>query len=242
LGVAALGALALAGALSGCVSTQQKATWAHVESARIIVSQGSTVVRHPGRELGVTSVTLLRTGDRVAVAVGLRNLTARALSDLPISVGVRPARGPLVYLNRAAGLDYFKTHVAEVPARAAITWVFTGRRPRRPDALHGRPFALAGVAIKPPTTVGRSLPRVRAVLAKLSPAGKLKVTVTNLSSVPQPELQLYAIAGGARGDAAAGSATVAELGTGRSITTSIGLIGRPAGAPVQLEALPTLFQ
>jgi hypothetical protein len=240
-----LAVVTLGAGVTGCVSTQQKAGWAHIEAARTIVSQGSTFVRHAGDELRVTGVTLLHDGTRLAVAVGLRNVTGHALNDIPISVGLRGSGGAVVYLNRGAGIDYFRTHVAEIPSAGSLTWVFTGRRPRRPLRLGSRPFAVVGDETAAPTTVGRALPRVRAVLATRSPAigdGELRVTVTNLSAVPQPELQVYAIAAGARGYTAAGSATVAELGTGSSTTTSIGLIGRPSNARVRLEALPTLFQ
>ncbi len=240
LAVATLGAT-----MSGCVSTQQKAGWAHIEAARIIASQASTLVRRPGDELRVTRVTMLRDGSRLAIAVGLRNATGHALNDVPISVGLRGRRGAVAYLNRAAGLDYFRTHVAEVPATASLTWVFTGRSPRHPLGVGGRPFAVVGDETAPPTTVRRALPQIRAVLAPGTPSagdGALRVTVTNLSAVPQPELQVYAIAGGTRGYAAAGSATVADLESGSSTTTSLGLIGHPGDARVRLEALPTLFQ
>jgi hypothetical protein len=243
--VAALAVVAPGVAVSGCVSTQQKAGWAHIENARIIASQGSTVVRRAGDQLRVSRVTLLNDGSRLAIAVGLRNATGRALNDVPISVGLRPPRGAPAYLNRAAGLGYFKTHVAAVPARGSVTWVFTARRPRHLHQPGERPFAVVGDALRPPTTVARTLPRVRAVLSPTSSAagnGRLTVIVTNLSPVPQLELQLYAVARGRRGYAAAGSATVADLGTGSTTTTTIGLVGRPGGARIQLEALPTLFQ
>jgi hypothetical protein len=243
--VSPLAAVTLGATVSGCVSTQQKAGWAHIEAARIIASQGPTLVRRAGDELRVTRVTLLHDGARLAIAVGLRNVTRHALNDVPISVGLGTPGSTRVYLNRAAGLDYFKAHVAEVPARGGLTWVFTGRRSRHTRGLGGRPFAVVGDETAAPTTVRRALPRIRAALAAGSSGagdGELRVTVTNLSSVPQPELQVYAIAGGTRGYEAAGSTTVADLESGSSTTTSLGLIGRLGNAQVRLEALPTLFQ
>jgi hypothetical protein len=242
---ASLAAVGLGLVASGCVSTQQKAGWAHIAAARIIASQSSTDVRRPGNQVRVTRVALLHDSGRLAIAVGLRNITGRALNDIPISVGLRGPHGDRVYLNRAPGLDYFKAHVAEIPPGAGLTWVFTGSRPRHPWRLGGRPFAVVGDESAPPTTVTRGLPPIRAVLASPSSAagdGTLRVTVTNLSALPQPELQLYAVAGGTRGYAAVGSATVANLGTGGSTTASIGLVGHPGDIPVQIEALPTLFQ
>lgn len=228
-------------ALSGCVSTEQKATWLHVEDARIIARQRPTVVTRPGGQVRVIGVTLLRAGGRLAIAVELRNLTGQAVNDVPISVGVRTRGGARVYLNRASELDYFKTHVAVIPARGSLTWVFTGRGRR---GLEGRPFALAGSESDPPVTVARSIPALRARVATAAvPAGShaLRVTVTNLSSIPQVGLQVYAFAGDGGHYSAAGSATVASLATGQSTTTRVDLVGRVHGAQLQLEALPTLF-
>jgi hypothetical protein len=257
-------AAGLAFALAGCISTEQKATWLHITDARIIASQHSTVVRHPGDAVRVTRVTLLHSGKRVAVVVGLQNVTARPVNDIPISVGLRPSRGPRVYLNRAANVDYFKTHVAAIPARGSVTWVFTAHRHR---PLAGRVFAVAGSESSPPVTVARALPALHAVLAAEAARGTsasgsgasaatpsaprapartggsdVTVTITNLSAVPQVGLQVYAVAGGSGRYSAAGSATVPELGTGKTATARIDLIGSPHGAPLQLEALPTLFQ
>lgn len=228
--------------VSGCVSTEQRAGWAHIEDARIIASQSSVIVRRADRQVRVTRVSMLDAGGRVAIAVGLRNTTSHPLNDLPISIGLSIARGATVYLNRAAGLDYFKTHVAEIPPRKAITWVFTGPRPRH---FSGRPFAVAGSQTAPPITVADSIPSIRAVLSSArQPAGDraVRVTVTNLSSIPQVGLQIYALARAAGRYSAAGSATVANLEAGNSTTTRVELVGRPRGAPVQLEALPTLFR
>ena len=68
------------------------------------------------------------------------------------------------------------------------------------------------------------------------------MTITNHSSVPQPDLHVYAVALAAGHYAAAGSASVSNLNTGDSKTLKLDLVGRPRGAAVQVRALPTLFQ
>lgn len=235
----ALAAIAAAAGVGGCVSTEQRASWLHVQDARTIASQHRLIVTRSGDQLRVTSVTLLRDRHRLAIAVGLRNVTAHPVNDIPISVGVHSRGGARVYLNRAANLDYFKTHLAVIPAHGALTWVFTG--PRRPG-LDRRPFAIAGPQSDPPVTVARSIPAVRAsVTGAVRLGGSVRVTVTNLSSIPQVGLQLYALAGNGRRYSAAGSATVASLGTGQSTTTRVELVGPVSGAQLHLEALPTLF-
>jgi hypothetical protein len=172
--------------------------------------------------------------------VRLQNETTRPLNDLPISIGTATSSGDRTYLNRAPNLDYFKTHVAVIPASATVTWVFTGRRGR---PLSGRAFAVAGSRSSPPITVARAIPRVSAAIApRASGSRALRVRVTNRSSVPQLSLQVYAVALAAGRYSAAGSATVASLAAGKSTTVSVGLIGRRADSNVQIEALPTLFQ
>lgn len=234
-----LAAAALAAALSGCVSTQQKARWNEIANARLIASQNPTLVRHAAADVRVSGVSIVRQGDRFAIAVRLRNQTTHPLNDLPISIGTVTRHGARTYLNRAPNLDYFKTHVAVIPPSATVTWVFTGHR----HPLSGRAFAVAGRQSSPPVTVARTIPRLSATIAPgASGSRALRVTVTNRSSVPQVSLQLYAVALAAGRYAAAGSASVASLAAGKSATVSLGLIGRRPDPNVQIEALPTLFQ
>jgi hypothetical protein len=233
-------ATALSVALSGCVSTQQKARWNEIANARIIASQNPTLVKHAASAIRVTGVSIVRQGDRFAIAVRLHNETTHPLNDLPISIGTVSRSGGRTYLNRAPNLDYFRTHVAVIPASATVTWVFTGRR-RHP--LSGRAFAVAGSRSSPPITVARAIPRVSTVIAaRASASGALRVTVINRSSVPQLSLQVYAVSAVAGRYSAAGSATVASLAAGKSATVSLVLIGRRPDPNVQIEALPTLFQ
>ena len=239
--VTATATVALSVALSGCVSTEQKAAWVHVEDARIIASQGPVVVWHAGREARVTRVALLRTRGRVAIVVQLHNATSHALSDLPISVGLRRPGGARVFLNRVAGLAYFRTHVALIPAGSSVTWVFTALARRHAT---DPPFAVVGSEASPPITSAHTIPPVAAVLASATRAQDglvLRILVSNRSSIPQTGLQVYATASSASRYAAAGSATIPNLGAGDSTTTSVRLVGRASRAQIRLEALPTMF-
>jgi hypothetical protein len=232
--------LVLAAALAGCVSTEQKAAWQHVEDARIIASQSATVVRRAGDQARVTRVSLLRGGSRLAIAVQLHNPAARAVNDLPISVGLSRGRTRSL-LNRAAGLSYFQTHVAVIPARSSITWLFETRSPR-PSA--GRVFAVVGNEARPAITVASQLPQIDAAVKHTTHAAgrlRLRVQITNRSSIPQAELPVYALASSGDRLAAAGSATVGLLDGGASTTVDLGLIGRAGNARIELEVLPTLF-
>jgi hypothetical protein len=144
-------------------------------------------------------------------------------------------------LNRAAGLDYFRTHVAAIAARSSVTWLFETSSPR---GVAGRPFAVVGDEARPPITVATVLPHIDAAVRRTTQAAgrlRLQVQITNRSPIPQDELPVYAVASSGDRLAAAGSATVSRLGGGASTTVNLGLIGRAGHARIQLEALPTLF-
>jgi hypothetical protein len=243
LGFAA--AICVALALGGCVSSEQKAAWAHVESARIIASQNATVVVHPDPQIRVTGVSVVTGPGRVAIVVGLRNLSPHPVNDLPISVGWREPDHRSRYLNQRAGLSYFETHVAEIPGAGRITWLYSGPAPRRPSgASLARAHALAvvGRPSRTPITVARRIPPVRAALVSAD-ARVLRVTVTNLSSIPQVPLQVYALALTGGRYSAVGSGTVAALSPGSSTPIRLDLVGHTTGHQhITLEALPTLFQ
>jgi hypothetical protein len=243
LGFAAVVGVALA--LGGCVSSEQKAAWAQIESARIIASQNATVVAHPDPQVRVTRVSVVTGPGRVAIVVGLRNLSSHPVNDLPISVGWREPDHRSLYLNQHAGLGYFETHVAEIPGAGRITWVYSGPAPRRPSrASRGgaHAFAVVGPPSRTPITVARKIPPVRAAL--VSAHGRvLRVTVTNLSSIPQVPLQVYALALTGGRYSAVGSGTVAALSPGSSTPMRLNLVGRTTvNRQITLEALPTLFQ
>jgi hypothetical protein len=245
VGLAAAVAAALT--LGGCVSSEQKAAWVHIESARIIASQNATVVAHPDPQVRVTQVSVVTGPGRLAIVVGLRNLSAHPVNDLPISVGLRePAHGSL-YLNRHAGLSYFETHVAEIPGGGRITWLYSGPVPRRSSrasrtSLAGaHAFAVVGRPDRSPITVASRIPPVRAAL--VSADGRvLRVRVTNLSSIPQVPLPVYALALAGARYSAVGSGSVAALSPGSSTPIRLDLVGHTTGhQPIILEALPTLF-
>jgi len=217
--ILALGALVL----SGCVTTQQRNERYKLRADRTLAGRRPLLVRRPGSDVRIGHVTALRGADGSAVAVELENRSGHALSDVPISVGVGRTR-----LNARGGLDFFQTHVAAIGAGARVTWVFTTRR-RIP---RGRPFAVAGDAARAPAT----LPRIDVAPAA---GGAL---VRSRTDVPQYGLPVYALARRGGRLVAAGRATVAQLGSSRSATVGLRMVGAPRGAHIQLEALPTIFE
>jgi hypothetical protein len=215
--------VACALALTGCVTTQRRNERYKLRADRTLASRRATVVRAPGADVAVTRVAGVRAARGGAIVVELANRTDRPLSDVPITVGVGRAR-----LNARAGIDFFQTHIAAIPARGHVTWVFTTRR----AIPHGRPFALVGSAARSPA----HLPSISAALARSG------AVVRNASDVPQYGMPVYAVASRGGRYVAAGRATVADLGGGAAAAVRLSLVGVRHGAPLQLEALPTIYR
>jgi hypothetical protein len=229
--------------LAGCDSTQQQAARARLKAERFIASASPTVVRRSNADVRVVGVMLLRGSAGDAITVRLRSRATQPLNDLPISVGIVARGGRRVYLNAAANVDYFKAHLASIGARGSVTWVFT--TPRRLP-VSAAPFAVVGARASVPPTAVRALPRIDVAQAQAPTASsrgwRLRVRVSNVSAVPQYELQVYAV-GLERGrSVAAGRATIGQLGTGSSQTLSLSLLGDRRPRAVELQALPTIFQ
>jgi len=236
---AVMAALALT-VLTGCDSTQQQAARARLKAMRFIASGSPTVVRRGSSDVSVSGVALLRGPGGDAIAVRLRSSATHPLNDLPISVGVLARGGHHIYLNAAANVYYFKTHIASIGARGALTWVFTTSRDLPASS---KPFAVVGARPTVPATRVSALPRIEVAPVHAGATGsRVQVLVTNASAVPQYELQVYAI-GLARGrDVAAGRATISHLGTGSSQTLDLTMLGGAGATSIELEALPTMFQ
>ncbi|MGO9907903.1 MAG: hypothetical protein ACLP4R_13240 [Solirubrobacteraceae bacterium] len=227
--------------LTGCVSTQTVATRARLVDARIIASQSQTEVRQANPSVSVEVPVLIHTATGDAIIVSVRNDSARQLTDLPISVGVRTSSGRTTYLNSSTTLDYFQSHIAAVGPDASTDWVFTkftvGALPR------GRVFATVGVPRLHPT-LSRSLPFVAVSLRAryLATGGViLKLSVLNRSVIPQYDVPVYAVALRHGREVAAGRTAVTHLGTRGTSTSLLALLGSSHYDSLRLVASPTIF-
>ena len=251
LTLGSLAGLAAAGSLTACSTTQQEAARLQLNSARIRASEVPTRVTVPGHAVRVARVALVTAGGRTAFIVQVHNPATRAVSDLPISVGVRIGARRTVYVNSQSPQEYsyFDAHLPMVAARGTLTWVYTTDRHL---PAHSRPFAIVGG--QPSPAIGRvnQVPVIRAsaLTGTLATAGarsrggasRLAIALHNLSGVPQYQLQVYAFAQTAGRYVAAGGITVSHLGSQGSKTLSLGLLGSLDHARLQIEALPTIFQ
>jgi hypothetical protein len=226
--------------LTGCVSTQTVATRARLVDERILASQKVTEVTRANPAVTVRAPVVIRDHTATAIVVTVRNDSARALTDLPISVGLRTHSGRENYLNRSTDLGYFESHIASIGSRATTTWVFlTGAR-----IPPGRVFATVGVAQLHPS-LSRPLPSITVSLRATQPERDdqvtLNVSILNRSAIPQYSLPIYAVA--LRGDreVAAGRTTLAHIGTHATTTSTLELLGSFDYQSLRLIASPTIF-
>ena len=226
--------------LTGCVSTQTVASRARLVDARILASQIPTEVTRANPAVTVGAPVVIRDRAATAIVVTVRNDSARVLTDLPISVGVRTHSGRDSYLNSSTDLGYFANHVASIGPGATTTWVLTTGARIPP----GRVFATVGVAQLHPS-LSRSLPSITVSLRAMQPERgdqvTLKVSILNRSAIPQYSLPIYAVA--LRGDheVAAGRTTVAHIGSHGTTTSTVSLLGSLRYGAVRLIAPPTIF-
>lgn len=231
---------AAAAVLVGCTTTQEKAARLQLNNARIRLNETALRLGAPSAAVRVVAVRLLtgRSPRGAAVVVVLRNRSARAVSDLPVLVGVNLPKGGRADLNAAAGESYFRNHLPAIRADGTLTWVLTVDH-RLPAG--GTPFAKVGSAS--PTigaTIG-TLPLLQVASAARSGAGA-DLTVRNSSGVTQYQLPVYAVARRGARWVAAGQATIEELDGGASTQVRLPLVGNPAGATLSFEAPPTIFK
>jgi hypothetical protein len=236
--IRAVGVAAIAAGVCGCVTTQEKNARTILLNQRELASETGLKVPRENPSVRVLGISVVRGAGADALAVRVLNTSRRPLTDLPISIGVWTRAGHRVYLNQAANIGYFDTHVASIGAGGLTTWVYTARA--LPGAA-GRPFAAVGFPRLPRTTGAPHLPLITAAPRGGAVDGALRVAVTNRSGIPQYGLQVYAVA--VRGARAIGAArgTIAELDGGEQAAISLRLVGDTAGAQVQTYVLPTIF-
>lgn len=214
---------------AGCTTTQQRNDRAKLSAKRLLESRRALLVTTPTPDVAVERVGLAKRGRSVAVAVVLRNRTQQALTDLPVTVGLRARGRKDRPLNHAGGLGYFQTHVAALGPGERTVWVFSTRRARH---LRGTPYAVVGAP-------AARRPRIPAIA--VSPAGPGSARVMNDSGIPQDHVPVYAYARRGERVVLAGRASVPHLAPGAAKDVRLSLTGAADGAPLVLDAQPTTF-
>ena len=236
-------ALALAAlTLAGCETTQEKSAKLEREAKsheRIAgpAAAGLSITR-AGRGATVTQTAVVRSSEGAAVAVRVRNLTGRALRDVPIEIHVRDASGRSIYANTLAGLGAPLRSVALLPAHGELTWVDDQIQPA------GTPASVVAL-LGEGTPVGGAVPTIAVTSTKAAEASGggpgAEGRVVNGSAVAQRELVVFAVARRGASVVAAGRAVVPELPAHGSAPFQVFLLGEPHGAQLEFSAPPTTF-
>jgi hypothetical protein len=237
----AVGAVALLalGALTGCDSTQQKNGRAELKAKRELGSRKLPVPARGNPHVRVVRAALVRgKAGSGAIVVKLRGTGPKPLTDVPIAVGIRGSDGRSRLVNAKRHLNWFQTHVPAIPAGGTVTWVYKGARGVKAG---DRAFAKVGVPPRPALSSASSLPEIDAAPAP-GHAAKRRVSVENVSDVPQYGLQVYAFAQQGGRYVAAGKTEIEHLGTGQRVTVAVPLTGSVRKRPLRVEAIPTMFE
>jgi hypothetical protein len=224
-------------AATGCTTTQQEAARLRVNSARLRQTEFGTRISAGNRHVAVSSVALVHRAGSYALVVSVRNVSTTAVSDLPMLVGYTVGHHRAVYLNAAPGVEYFQSHLPGIAAHGRLRWVLVSARRVPP---HARLFARVGPADSAAPTLPSQLPRL-SVNAEAGGAGQLRLRVINRSSVPQYELQVYAVAYRGSRIVGAGAATVEQLASGSSEPLTLRVIGNAVDTQLAVAAPPTIF-
>jgi hypothetical protein len=240
---AAVAGAGVAALLSGCSTTQDEAARLQLNSARIRTAELRTVVRSAGSAVQVRHVSLLTSHGASTFVVTVHNQDARAVTDLPISVGVTVKGHHRIDLNTHSTqeLSYFDAHLPRVAAGETVSWVFTTTR-RLP--ARARPFAFVGSHPSPAASAGATAPtiaaRVTGTQGTANGGALLQVTLRNGSTIPQYQLPVYAVAARGGRVVAAGALVVPHLGSRKTLSVRVPVRGSVSDARLNVAALPAI--
>ena len=224
-------------AVAGCATTQQEAvrlgsTRRGSESAR-----SRPRSRIAGRALRVTRVALDRGRGGSAIVVRLHNPGRRTVSDLPISVGIRKGAARQRPLNVRSPAEFwsFDAHVPVIaPGRDRDLGLYDDAA----GAGRARPYAIVGArpSVRAPSVTTAPVIEPIAAGAATTLASRSRCTID--SSVPQYQLQVYAVARHGRRYVAAGALTVPHLDGGGTAPVDVPLLGHPAQGRLDARGAP----
>jgi hypothetical protein len=231
--LAALAALALA--LAGCESTQEKSARLEKTSKHArAVEQGLSIAK-PSAHVHVVSALLVRGSSGAAAVVTLRNDSARALKAMPLEITVKDVAGRTLFRNDAPGLEQALTSVAALPAHGQLTWV----NDQVPSS--GAPASVSALAGEAPAASG-PVPRLEVSgvhSSEESGSAGAAGSVRNRSRMTQTNLVVYVLARRGGRVVAAGRAVLPEVAAGARVPFQAFFVGDPTGARLEASAPAT---
>ncbi|MBN8866226.1 MAG: hypothetical protein J0H98_01610 [Solirubrobacterales bacterium] len=224
--------------LAGCQSTQDRSAELEADGADL-VKQTKRDIGAENRQIDVVEQVVLSDVNGTAVAVVLKNTGNEGLTDAPIQINVKDAKGRSVFKNDLAGSEPSLLQVPVVKPKSEVYWVHDQvvptAKPKSVDVTVGEAKPLP-----------EEIPELVVSEPKLKedPVSGLEVagTVINKSDVEQTNLTLYAIARKGGKIVAAGRGVIPKLKTdGTPASYHIFFIGNPSGADVSVIAPPVNF-
>lgn len=223
-----LAALLLAAlALSACQTTAEKSAELRRQAKHVSLERHGLSIVHESRAVSVLGASVVRGSEGTAVAVTLRNHSARALREVPVAITVKGADGRVLFRNDGAGLERALVAVPSIAPRSTIVWV-DDQVP-----LGGSPTSVSARVGEAPTAAA-PLPAMSIAHVRVSedPANGLVATgtVSNHSKLAQTSLVLFGTAARAGKIVAAGRQILPELAAGASSEFEVALLGDARGA------------
>ncbi len=236
LAVAGCGVLTVTAA--ACESTEQESAKLAGEDHQTVPSEAKLNLGAVNHSVRVSDVTLLSSSGRTAVAVRLTGTSTAAQVNVPLRVSVTGAGGTALYTNDAGGLEPALQRVALLAPGRAEWWVDD-------QVLITKPASAAHVSVGTGTPARSGpIPALSTSGVELGQQDGLSVIsgeLVNHSSRTQNDVPVFAVAVRAGKVVAAGRAIVETLPGGSTTPArfQIFLVGNPAGASVELTAIPT---
>lgn len=116
----AVAAVAIA---AGCESTQSKSARLEEEGADILLNQDGVEIENASTAVEVLRAEVLSDSHGAAVAVELKNNSARGLRNVPILFKITDDKGRKVFSNDTPGLDPTLTSIAYLESGEQTWWV-----------------------------------------------------------------------------------------------------------------------
>jgi hypothetical protein len=225
--------------LAACESTQQESAKIGREGDQLVAGQGSLKLGAVNHGVRVSDVTLLSSAGRTAVAAKLTGTATRPQLDLPVLVQITGAHGKVSYSNETGGLEASLQRMALLRPGQGAWWV---------DDQVLTSQSATGVKLRVGTgsapRAGSALPTLSTTTPHVAEQGGLSVVSANLVNhfvKAQGKVPVFAVAVRGGRVVAAGRAVVSVLPghPGASVPFQIFLVGNPAGATIELTAVPT---
>jgi len=216
-------------AASGCETTQQLSAKIGRRLGHQSAIAGTTAIGARNREVRVVASALIA-GHPAAVAVELRNESATAQENVPVTLDVRDAKGASVYRNDTKGIEPSLQQIARLPGHATLWWV------DEQILSSGVPSSVT-VRVGTASAAAQPAPAIAISGASASdafPGPHVSATLRNTSSVAARQVAVYAVTIRGGRPVGAGRALVASLAPGARAPVTIPVTGVATGARIEL--------